>query len=848
MCRNEVARMDDLRLSIDGHEVTVPPGTTILEAARQVDIYIPTLCSHPDLPPARDQQPAAAVYQGSHRIAAVSGQPIHPECGLCLVETGGDVDPVESCSTEVTAGMVVMTDTPALLELRQARLIPIFARHRHACLTCAQQEGCSLTQCSSNVPENERCCPQFGNCELQNVANYVGIPPATPKWYPVDVEEQIVDPLFTRDYTLCIGCTRCVRACRDLKGVAALDFLMDAAGSVQVGTTAPTLADSGCRFCTACVEVCPTGALADRSHHPGKGEAELVPCREACPAQIDIPTYLRLISAGEYRAAAAVIRERVPFPGILGRICDHPCEQVCRRTELNDAVAICELKRFAADQENRELLEQIPLKPATGKRVAVVGAGPAGLTAAFYLRQQGHAVTILEEQSEIGGMLRYGIPAFRLPREILDRELADILELGIELKTGVRLGNEFTLSQLTAEGFDALFLAVGAQLSRRLTIEGSDLPEVLWSLEFLKQVAAGSPPRLKAKTIVIGGGNTAVDVALSALRCGATEVTMICLESRAELPASPWEIDHALGAGIKLVTGRGPQRILQEGGAVTGVELRECTRVFDSQGVFAPQFSELSEVVAADQVIMAIGQDTDLSFLADDSPLASRHGLLVVNQETMATAQPRIYAGGDITTAPGSVIQAIADGRNAASTINSALGGEETIERTLYPRPAAEQYLGRAEGFAHRSRETVPQLSCNGDVWGFDEVSLGYGEEQAVREAERCLQCDLRLLLQCNSKPPANWFPFDEEHIQVTPVTEGVVSLLDEQKNILSIKGTLNIRETLQEQLSSDMPVACFEFEENKMYTQRESELIQQYLQEHGELPGGDDSDLDDLF
>ncbi len=840
--------MDDLKLSIDGQEVTVPRGTTILKAARLLDIYIPTLCSHPDLPSAQDQPPREFIFQDSRRIADASGQTAHTGCGLCLVEVAGEENPLESCGTEATAGMVVVTDTPALLELRQANLVPILARHRHACLTCAQQEGCSITQCSSNVPENERCCPLFGNCELQNVANYVGISNATPKWLPTEVEEQPEEPLFKRDYTLCIGCTRCVRMCRDVKGVSALDYVTDAEGMIQVGTTASTLADSGCRFCTACVEVCPTGALVDKSLHPGKEAADLVPCREACPAQIDIPAYLRLIAAGEYSGAAAVVRERVPFPGILGRICDRPCEEVCRRTELNEAVAICELKRFAADRESLEQREYTAVKKSTGKRVAVVGAGPAGLAAAFYLRRQGHEVTVLEAQSEIGGMLRYAIPAFRLPREILDRELAELLELGIELRTGTRLGDDFTLSQLQAEDFDALFLAVGAPLSQRLAIEGSDLPEVLWSLEFLARTAAGEPPSLGRHTIVIGGGNSAVDVALSALRCGAGRVTMICLESREEMPASSSEIAGALAAGVELMTGWGPRRILQEQGSLTGVELKECTRVFDAQGHFNPQFSEQSEAVAGDQVIMAIGQQTDLGFLPDDSPLTSPNGLLIVDRETLATAQPGIYAGGDVTSLPGSVIQAVADGRRAAETINRALAGEEELNETPYPRPAAEQHLGECKDFAIQPREAVPQRSCDGDSPGFAEVSLGYAEEQAIREASRCLQCDLRLLFQRNPKPPVNWLPFDDEHIRAVPETDGVFRLLDEQHEVLSIKGTPNLREALQEQLAGDLQVAWFEFEENKMYTQRESELIQQYLQEHGELPGGGDSDLDDLF
>jgi predicted molibdopterin-dependent oxidoreductase YjgC len=232
--------------------------------------------------------------------------------------------------------MVVTTNNDRIKSKRQENLIPILTRHRHACLTCAQQEGCPRTQCSSNVPENERCCSQFGHCELQTVANYVGISDATPKWVPTDYPVISEQPLFERDYNLCIGCTRCVRACRDLREIEAIGFVYDANGFVQVGTMTPTLEESGCKFCTACVEVCPTGTLVDKSVRAGKKEADLVPCKEACPAHIDVPAYLRLIAQGKQDEANAVVREKVPFPGILGRVCIHPCEEACRRAEVNE--------------------------------------------------------------------------------------------------------------------------------------------------------------------------------------------------------------------------------------------------------------------------------------------------------------------------------------------------------------------------------------------------------------------------------------------------------------------------------------------------------------------------------
>ena len=318
--------MSLVRLTIDGQEVEVPSGTTILEAARAAGVYIPSLCHHPDLPPAAGIEASGAIFQGERMIENAMPEEKGRGCGLCLVEVEGEKVLLESCATEVREGMVVVTDNKRIRAERQGNLVPILARHCHACLVCAQQEGCSRDQCSSNVPENERCCTLFGLCELQDVANYVGIPLDTPRWVPTDLPVIDDHPLFVRDYNLCIGCTRCVRACRELRGIEALGFVYDEKGRVIIGTVGPTLDVSGCKFCTACVEVCPTGALMDKAVRPGRREEDIVPCREACPAHIDVPEYLRLIAQGRRDEANAVIREKVPLPGILGRVCTHPCE------------------------------------------------------------------------------------------------------------------------------------------------------------------------------------------------------------------------------------------------------------------------------------------------------------------------------------------------------------------------------------------------------------------------------------------------------------------------------------------------------------------------------------------
>jgi NADPH-dependent glutamate synthase beta subunit-like oxidoreductase/Pyruvate/2-oxoacid:ferredoxin oxidoreductase delta subunit len=680
------------------------------------------------------------------------------------------------------------------------------------------------------------------------VAGYIGISPATPRWIPTDLPVIEDQALFVRDYNLCIGCTRCVRACRDLRGIEAIGFVFDEKGQVRIGALGPSLKDSGCKFCTACVEVCPTGALMDKSVRPGKKDEDLVPCKEACPAHIDIPGYLRLIAEGRRDEANAVIREKVPFPGILGRVCIHPCEDVCRRGEVNESVSICALKRYAADGEERLWKKHSTIGEDTGKKVAIVGAGPAGLTTAFYLRKKGHTVTLFEAHEEAGGMMRYGIPSYRLPRDILDREINDILDTGIELRTGEFLGKDFNLYRLKSVGFDAVFLGVGLQSSRRISIEGADLPDVLWGVDFLGEVAEGKDVRIEERVIVIGGGNMAMDVALSALRCGAKDVIMACLESREEMPAHEWELENALAEGVRLMSSWGPHRILSKDGQIAGMELVNCTRVFDEKGSFCPAFDDTKEIIEGDQVIMAIGQASDLSFFEDDRRISVDKGLIVVDQETLETDMEGVYAGGDVAAMPGAVIHAIAAGRKAASSIDKALGGTGEIDEVLFERVAPSRHLCRDEGFALWPREKASEIDMKSRKEGFREVSLGLTDDQALQEARRCLQCDLRLYMGRNPAPPEKILAFNQENIAQVPEAEGVYQLYDDKKNLLAIKGAPDLRKGLLEGLEEGNPGAWFDFEEDKMYSQRESELIQQYLQEHGEMPGGRDSDLNDLF
>ncbi|MBW1775659.1 MAG: FAD-dependent oxidoreductase, partial [Deltaproteobacteria bacterium] len=517
-----------------------------------------------------------------------------------------------------------------------------------------------------------------------------------------------------------------------------------------------------CTTCGRCETVCPNGigildiirplrAMAPEEYVPDGPP----PCMHACPGGIDVPGYIRLIAEGKPREAHALILEKVPFPGILGRVCTHPCEDVCRRGEVNAPISICALKRYAADKSDGLPEEISRCARDTGRRIAVVGSGPAGLTAAFYLRKKGHQITVFEERSKPGGMMRYGIPSYRLPEDALDREINQVLDLGIELKTKKSLGRDFDLNQLKEQGYDAVFLALGLQESRKIDLEGAQSKDVLWGLDFLSQVSEGKDIALKDRVLVVGGGNVAVDVGLTALRKGAKEVTLACLESQEEMPANPWEIEMAREEGIRLMPSWGPKRILEEGGKVTGIELVQCASVFDDQGNFCPAFDDVTETVSADQVILAIGQTTDLTCLASDDTCRIEESLIAADPETQETDMPGVFAGGDVTKGPGIIIEAIAAGKRAAGSIDRYLGGDGVIESPgrqvadcKVENPDTPSYDGKREkGFADLQRVPIPTLPLEERYNGFPEVDLCLEDDQAQAEALRCLECDLEWCL-----------------------------------------------------------------------------------------------------
>ena len=398
-------------------------------------------------------------------------------------------------------------------------------------------------------------------------------------------------------------------------------------------------------------------------------EHQAAPCHGTCPANIDIPSFIAHIGHGDYRAAIEVIRRDNPLPLTCGLVCPAPCESACVRGGSNGAVFIRPMKAKAAEHCLADGGYPKPeIAPATGKRIGIVGSGPAGLTAAYYLRTFGHEVEILEEQEKAGGMLRYGIPAYRLPPDLLDQELDEIRALGISIRTSAEVGS----LDAFRKNYDAVFLGLGTQRSRLIPIEGVHQSFVLGGIDFLRDVRSGEPVRVGPRVIVIGGGNVAIDVALTALRQGATHVDMVSLENRREMPASPHEIENAVGEGVQLHPGWGPVSIGEDGETT----FQFCEQVHDETGKFDPKFDAARLLtLEGDHVILATGQGTDLTIL-DGSAVETTHGFILTDPKSLMTKVPGVYAGGDVEHGPRTVVEAIRSGKIAASAIDAWLRGD----------------------------------------------------------------------------------------------------------------------------------------------------------------------------
>ena len=507
------------------------------------------------------------------------------------------------------------------------------------------------------------------------------------------------------------------------------------------------------------------------------------PCMQACPVHTQAGRYVSLIANGRYEEAYRYARTPNPFASICGRVCGHPCEPACRRGQFDAPISIRALKRFVTERygpESRNPIDVFGGKPEIThlEKIAVIGSGPAGMSAAHDLALLGYAVTIFEAAAVPGGMMHLGIPEYRLPRDVLQAQIREILDLGPELKLNMRLGREFTLADLRRQGYKAVLMAFGLHRSRDLNLPGHELDGVVKGIDFLLNVNLGYRFEVGKHVVVIGGGNVAIDVARSAmreqqkidpggglpneltssemdvamkefmdvsraaLRMGAREVQLVCLESRMEMPASEEEIEESVLEGIKLRPSLGPKQFIGENGKVTGLEVTKCISVFDENRRFNPKFEAGTEfVIPCDTVILAIGQSSDVSFLKpEDAIETTRQGTLKINPDTLMTTAPGIFAAGDIAFGPRLIINAVADGKKAAVEIDKFLRGPEWKPKEKFVQITVLDHHEMAAHYDEYSRLTVPALPIERRT-GVAEVETGYTEQQARTEAKRCLQC-----------------------------------------------------------------------------------------------------------
>jgi homotetrameric NADPH-dependent glutamate synthase len=525
-------------------------------------------------------------------------------------------------------------------------------------------------------------------------------------------------------------------------------------GALSIGDDGlPEINPFLCTGCGTCEQICPKHIIhlssqTRRSQHTYVADECSAPCQRTCPAGIDIPRYISLIKEGAYREAIAAIKETNPLPLTCGRVCPHPCEERCRLGMVTDPVNINHLKRFVADYELHSGERITPyVAPKTGKKVAIVGGGPAGLTCAYYLARSGHSPTIFEAMPQLGGMLRYGIPEYRLPKEILDWEIGGILELGVEVKTGVTMGEDVTLQSLKDEGFEAVFLGTGAWDSRGLGVAGEELKGVLPGTSFLIDRGLGKETPVGDKVAIIGGGNTALDAARTSWRLGAKEVTIIYRRSRKEMPANDIEIEEAEHEGVAFHYLAAPTKLVGKNGKLTSLEYIEMELGEpDESGRRRPVPKPGTEkLIPVDNVIAAIGQFPVTSFLADEGVGLTRWGTIeVVNDATGETNIPGVFAGGDAVSGASIAVEAIGAGRRAARSIHQYVSGlpirapEPPITRDTV-LPDVEELVGVTES----TRAQMPELSVDERRGSFEEVEQGLTEEQARQEAERCLRCGL---------------------------------------------------------------------------------------------------------
>lgn len=473
------------------------------------------------------------------------------------------------------------------------------------------------------------------------------------------------------------------------------------------------------------------------------------PCKTYCPAHISVQGYIRKAGEGKYDEALKVIKRDNPFPAVCGRICPHDCETHCTRARIDESVAIDDIKKFIADKELEEGHLYIPeVYDHWTEKVAVIGAGPAGMTAAYYLAVEGYPVTVFERNAAPGGMLKFGIPSFRLEKDVIDAEISVLEKLGVEFKCGVDVGKDVTIQQLRDEGYKAFYLAIGAQNAHKLNVEGEDLEGVTSGINFLRKVNEGKLDAIEGNTVVIGGGNVAVDVARAAMRLGDKNVKMVCLEKDEEMPTVPDEKDEAIAEGIQICNSWGPVRIIGENGKVTGVEFKRCVSVYNENGKFAPVYDESETIVMpCSNVFVSIGQEMDWGTLLDGSKAQiGAGGVVEVAAVTYQTGEADIFAGGDCATGPKFTIDAIATGKSAAISIDRYLRGHDLMKNRGGEFRAFDKENADLSGFDTMARQRPHHAAASKALETMSDTRATFTEEQLKKEAQRCLGCGVAIL------------------------------------------------------------------------------------------------------
>ncbi|MBO7675494.1 MAG: FAD-dependent oxidoreductase, partial [Atopobiaceae bacterium] len=543
-----------------------------------------------------------------------------------------------------------------------------------------------------------------------------------------------------------------------------------------------------CVACAGCVEVCPAGAVqlgqkipttAGDVEYPKQplpdvrswGEDDwdpdykdnnriechdtgTAPCKTACPAHVSVQGYLRMAAQGRYRDALALIKKENPFPAVCGRVCNKRCEAACTRGVVDEAVAIDDVKKFIAQKdleaEHRYVPE--PVIPSTRGRlpqkIAIIGGGPAGLTCAYYLADMGYNPVVFEKSERPGGMMTYGIPSYKLQKDVVDAEIDVLRQMGVQIRCGIEVGRDVTLDELREQGFDAFYLAIGCQGGRRAGVVGEDAPQVSTAVDFLRTALEDPSHEVVGTTVVVGGGNVAIDAARVSVRCGSSKVTMVCLEQRDEMPALPHEIAEAQEDGVELLNGWGPAAVeTDKDGKVRGVTFKRCTRVYDESGAFAPSYDEDDTTfVPADNVVLSIGQTIEWGNLLDGSAIeVGRGGRVAADPKTYQTAQDDVFIGGDVLTGPRFVIDAIAAGHEAAISLHRFVqkGSSLTVSRNQrhYVELDKTNLSLNPLGYDHAGRQIPACARVEKVLHNWDDPNLTFTEEQIRTETARCLKC-----------------------------------------------------------------------------------------------------------